>query len=512
MELLMTVIVKGDREINKLREKVAKESIELSKLSSVDKDLRANFALSIKQDRLRANLMSAQIQKQKIDVSVIRSRISEHKRLEGINNLRIRNLAKARRVQEMVRKEQNRAFTQYQTNINRQIKMRVRRDQLAEKEKNRFRMEYLSLLFFGMQMSRMFSGVAESGTAAFTKIMESSGNFGTAVQQLAVHWEYLKFVIGSVINRYLEPLMPIIIRVINAIARWIEKHPKLTSDLVLLGTVLGSAIMLLALFQLTIFNGAIPAIKNMIIWLEKTKILEAVGLAFKWMGNMAYAALTLITKHPIVAFIVALVALVTWLGVKWEWNFKAMAANMLYWFAYAFGWAWKWLRKIGTGIVGAFDIAFATVREVFAKLLNWIFDKFNEFLEWVAVKAEAIGADWIAGKARAAKIEFRFEEGGRVERAIERFQQIQESINKSFEDSMKGWTDVLDEWRDILEKEKELKGESQPGTPTPLPTPGGAGAFPSYPQNVTNINIETMNVNDYDDLKRELNKYSPTPS
>jgi len=105
---------------------------------------------------------------------------------------------------------------------------------------NSFQYWGLSIMFFGMQMQRIFTNIARAGVSAFTKVMESSGYFGSAIQQLGVHWEYLKFTIGSTISRALEPIMPIIINIVNNIAKWIREHPKLTAVLVLGGAALGT--------------------------------------------------------------------------------------------------------------------------------------------------------------------------------------------------------------------------------------------------------------------------------
>lgn len=95
-------------------------------------------------------------------------------------------------------------------------------------ESRRFNFSLMSIMFGGMQLQRIFSRITKSTTDAFTKIMESSGNFGSAIQQLGAHWEYLKFTIGSAINRVLEPLLPTITRIIGVVAEWVQTHPEVT--------------------------------------------------------------------------------------------------------------------------------------------------------------------------------------------------------------------------------------------------------------------------------------------
>ena len=102
-----------------------------------------------------------------------------------------------------------------------------------------FQMYGLSIMFLGMQISRIFASMAKAATTTFTKIMESSGFLGSSIQQLNVHFEYLKFIVGSAINRALEPLMPVILRIIDAVTKWIQKHPELTTIIIAAGLAIG---------------------------------------------------------------------------------------------------------------------------------------------------------------------------------------------------------------------------------------------------------------------------------
>ena len=103
----------------------------------------------------------------------------------------------------------------------------------------------LSTLFFGMAIQRLMGSIVKGTISTFNKIMEESGYFGSATQQLAVHWEYLKFVIGRALNDYLLPLIPAIVEVIGKITNWIQEHPKLTTKILLWSLAIGTALLAL---------------------------------------------------------------------------------------------------------------------------------------------------------------------------------------------------------------------------------------------------------------------------
>jgi len=170
----------------------------------------------------------------------------------------------------------------------------------------RFQYWGLSIMFFGMQMQRTFIGIARAGVSTFTKVMESSGYFGSAIQQLGVHWEYLKFTIGSALNRVLEPLIPIIINIVNNIAKWIREHPRLTALLIAGGAALGTLFFFLGQIAITIG----PLVK-VFIGLGKVISWLAKG-AFSLLGKAISAIISLISwlvANPITLMILAFITL-----------------------------------------------------------------------------------------------------------------------------------------------------------------------------------------------------------
>lgn len=137
----------------------------------------------------------------------------------------------------------------------------------------------LGMLFFGMQMQRTFHAILKGAVSTFNRIMQESNMLGTATQRLAVHWEYLKFTIGHAINAFLEPLMPVIERIISAVTDWINKHPDLTAKILLTAAAVGTLLFALGVI-LTPMGSFITNMANL------TKIIPAFGAGvakIKWL-------------------------------------------------------------------------------------------------------------------------------------------------------------------------------------------------------------------------------------
>ncbi len=139
-----------------------------------------------------------------------------------------------------------------QANLNKKTGQWTKTVSVAQNKLKRFKMEFLSVMFFGMLLQRTFSRLLRSTVSTFTKIMEASGFLGTAIQRLGVHFEFLKFTVGSAINQFLEPLMPAILNIISLVNEWVQLHPKLTAGIILGGFALGLMLFLIGTLTLGI--------------------------------------------------------------------------------------------------------------------------------------------------------------------------------------------------------------------------------------------------------------------
>jgi len=124
----------------------------------------------------------------------------------------------------------------------------------ASKATRGFRMEFLGVLFFGMFLLRFATRVTRATVGSFTKILAASQIQGSAIQQLGVNWEFLKFTIGSAINTALTPLLPVLIDIISNISTWVSSNPEVTAGILGLITAIGGGLFTLGTFGLAWFS------------------------------------------------------------------------------------------------------------------------------------------------------------------------------------------------------------------------------------------------------------------
>lgn len=100
----------------------------------------------------------------------------------------------------------------------------------------RFRMEYLGMMFGFMLLSRVINNFGRDTLSTFLKISEAVTEQGRALLALQANWIWLKFEIGSAIATALQPLIPLFIDLIQKIGDFIQKHPKLVGWIIILTT------------------------------------------------------------------------------------------------------------------------------------------------------------------------------------------------------------------------------------------------------------------------------------
>ena len=248
---------------------------------------------------------------------------------------------------------------------------------------SRFQAWALSMMFTGMLMKRTFDLIMRSGVNSFTKIMESSGYFGSAIQKLGVHWEYLKFTVGSAINRALEPLIPLITKIINKFADFVREHPKFTAAILAIGSAIGTLLMFggMLVLNMTWLSPVIKTLGKGFLWLGKHaikflgKMLQWLGKVFVWLYNNPIA----IIVAGIVYFTVAILRLKEKLG-SWGEFFKSVLRGVL---------------RVAVIIWDALVSAFRWVINKIIEGLNWIIDQVNKLLEkeWVQKGFEKLGVE-----------------------------------------------------------------------------------------------------------------------
>ena len=131
---------------------------------------------------------------------------------------------------------------------------------------SRFRMEFLSFMFFGAMVQKTFTKIATTTIQAFKEIAAGQGLAAQSLIALDAGWTYLKFTIGNAIATALEPLMPTIINIVNTIADWIQKNPELTASVILGAIAFGFLLFMLGQIMLTV-NSTITFFITLNTWL-----------------------------------------------------------------------------------------------------------------------------------------------------------------------------------------------------------------------------------------------------
>jgi len=199
---------------------------------------------------------------------------------------------------------------------------------------NTFQAWALSVMFFGMLIQRTFTNIAKSGIKTFKEISDSASAQVQALGRLEAAWTFVKWSVGNAITTALLPLMPIILTIVAAVTDWVNAHPKLAGQLVLVGILVGALLFLIGALSLGVFGviamfekfskirpfwavmvGVLTIIALIAIW--KSDFLQtnekiAASLAVLGIGIMAIALMFGFWPVAVVAAVVAMIGLI-WL-------------------------------------------------------------------------------------------------------------------------------------------------------------------------------------------------------
>jgi len=104
----------------------------------------------------------------------------------------------------------------------------------------------MGMMFFGMQMKRIFGGIIRSGIKTFNKVMGKLEDTTTNADRLSGAFQFLKFQVGKAF----EPLLGFLVPIIANIADFVKQNQTLTASFLSLGAALGTAAMTLGAVQL----------------------------------------------------------------------------------------------------------------------------------------------------------------------------------------------------------------------------------------------------------------------
>jgi len=196
-------------------------------------------------------------------------------------------------------------FPDFARNVERSEKQMKKLGLGAENVGARFKMYYLSVMFFGMMIQRTFSRLATTTLGSFMKINEGSSEAAQGMSVLSAAFETVKYAIGEAIAEALLPLLPAIIDVIDKVVDFIDKNGTLIAILVGVGFAIGTAFFMFGQLGLGI-NGVITLLKE----------LGLIKVAIPLIGDLGFGSL-LATIALVIIAIAALVA-------AWKTNFAGI--------------------------------------------------------------------------------------------------------------------------------------------------------------------------------------------
>ena len=188
------------------------------------------------------------------------------------------------------------------TNVNSVMKTTLTKQEQLNQHTKRFKKPFagwaMSIMFAGMALQRYSMALYKFGTKAFQEISHSIEGNVTNVDKLEGSMKYLGFTVGQALEPMLEWLIPIV----DKLAEWVEKNPKLVAGATKWGIALGTLAMTFGMLVLSVrgfsealtiafgYNmmGKITAAGGLFGILKKEVI--AVGIALKGMSILGVAS------------------------------------------------------------------------------------------------------------------------------------------------------------------------------------------------------------------------------
>lgn len=122
--------------------------------------------------------------------------------------------------------------------------------QSADKMRNSFDMNMMSVMFFGMAVQRLFTGLLTMGVGTFKELTKNNTEASNAITHLEANLQLLKFTIGQAIMQAIMPFMDDIVGVINKVTTWISENQELTAGILLIGAAIGSLMFIIGTLKL----------------------------------------------------------------------------------------------------------------------------------------------------------------------------------------------------------------------------------------------------------------------
>ena len=229
-----------------------------------------------------------------------------------------------------------------------------------------FAAEFLSVMFFGMQIRMQFEKLAKTTMDTFMRITEAMHPTAQAVNALRANMELLKFTIGSAVAGVLEALLPVLIPIINRFSDWVEQNKDLVGWIVILAIVFGTALFAIGM-MFTGIQGIVMVLAKMGagigMLLSKMLGLKTVVGLWAFISTAGFAAVA-----SIIGVVIAVVVL---LYAMWKTNLggiqeftKGQLGIIWSLFKAVFGDLWKIVKDAFGIILAIFEGDWAKVWEL----------------------------------------------------------------------------------------------------------------------------------------------------
>ena len=172
---------------------------------------------------------------------------------------------------------------------------------------------FLGILFFAMNLGKIFGDLARTSVQAFLEIQQSGSATREAMAELSAAFVFLRVAVGEAIFSVIEPMIPKIIEVIRVIANWIAQNQALVGKFVLLVAIGGVFFAFVA--QLALFMGSLATLTQF--------ALKVFGSLFGVVaqGSGIFSVLFAIIGAIGLPIILAIIAVVVLLVIAWKTNF-----------------------------------------------------------------------------------------------------------------------------------------------------------------------------------------------
>lgn len=266
--------------------------------------------------------------------------------------------------------EASRGIKNINTNVKKISKNTTRLNQVM----NTFNMQSLGMMFTGMAITRVFSGMFRTLFEGYRKVENRSSAFLNSTDHLRASWEFLKFNIMSALeNPAIINFVFNLVKIVQSMAQWTSEHPKIARFFLIIGGLaFGLGILLTIVGQVFLGWGVLFGttgnvyldikstfylMKSNLLWIRYTG-LPAVANAFK-------ATFAWILANPIALFAVVIIGTMLLLSKKFG-GFGEVAKSVL-----------RAILRVGAIVADGLGSIFASVWNIILLGLLFIIDKVN---------------------------------------------------------------------------------------------------------------------------------------